>query len=80
MHVKLVYLQIWFTLGRDWIYKMFSLPFIHNVQKIQHLTNIFTVTNSLLVWKDVKKYLSIPNKSPIAVNPDLPTPIQNIGL
>lgn len=34
--------------------------------------------------KDVKKYLSIPNKlslkSPAVLNPDLLTPIQNIGL
>lgn len=37
-----------------------------------------------MVWRDVKKYLSIPNKlslkSPITLNPDFPTPIQNIGL
>lgn len=61
-----------------------SLPFINNVQKIQQLISVFTVTNTLLVWKDVKKYLSISNtwslKSPIALNPDFPTSIQNIGL
>jgi len=29
---------------------------------MESLTNIFTLTNSLLMWKDVKKYLAIPNK------------------
>lgn len=61
-----------------------ALPFVHNIQKIESLNNIFTVSNTLLVWKDVKKYLAIPNKlsfkSPIVLNPDLSPSVQNIGL
>lgn len=61
-----------------------TLPFIYNVHKIESVSNIFTVSNTLLAWKDILKYLNIPSipslKSPISFNPDLPPAIQNIGL
>lgn len=60
-----------------------TLPFIYNVHKLESVLSIFTVSNTLLAWKDVLKYLSIPLtlslKSPISLNPDLPPAIQSIG-
>jgi len=61
-----------------------TLPFIHSVHKIESVSNIYTVSNTLLAWEDILKYLNIHYtlslKSPISFNHDLPPAIQNIGL
>ena len=61
-----------------------SLPFINNIDKLNLLKNNIIVYNTLLVWRDVKKYLNISPvislRSPLALNPDLPAQIRSIGL
>lgn len=64
--------------------KLNSLPFINNIDQLNHLTNNIIVYNTLLVWRDVRKYLNIAPvislHSPLALNPDLPEQIRSIGL
>lgn len=61
-----------------------SLPFINNIDQLNSIKNNIIVYNTLLVWRDVKKYLnifsSISIHSPSALNPDLPLQIRGIGL
>ena len=61
-----------------------SLPFINNMDQLNHLKNNIIVYNTLLVWRDVKKHLNVPPVfplcSPLALNPDLPAQIKSIGL
>ena len=61
-----------------------SLPYINNIDQLNHLKNNTMVYNTLLVWRDVKKYLNISPAislwSPLTLNPDLPAQIRSIGL
>ena len=61
-----------------------SLPFINNIDQVNHLKNNIIIYNTLLARRDVKKYLNIAPAislcSPLALNPDLPAQIRSIGL
>uniref|UniRef100_A0A3Q3H395 Reverse transcriptase domain-containing protein n=2 Tax=Kryptolebias marmoratus TaxID=37003 RepID=A0A3Q3H395_KRYMA len=64
--------------------KLNSLFFISGIDQIPHLRSNFIVYNTLLAWRDVKKYLNISptlsSWSSLTLNPDLPAEIRNIGL
>ncbi|MEQ2212973.1 hypothetical protein XENOCAPTIV_007688 [Xenoophorus captivus] len=64
--------------------KLNSLFFISGIDQIAHLRNNFIVYNTLLAWRDVRKYLSISptlsSWSLLTLNPDLPAEIRSIGL
>lgn len=64
--------------------KLTFLPFINNIDWIKPLHDNMIIYNTLLAWRDVKKYLNIPFdisvRSPLVLNPDLPVQLRSIGL
>ena len=78
--------SLWLGLESQSCYprKLTSLPFINNIDHLNHLKNNIIVYNTLLVWRDARKYQNIPPvlsfRSPLALNPDLPAQIRSIGL
>lgn len=59
-------------------------PFVKNYTKIKQVSEHFTISNTLRVWRDIKIYLrisvSLSLSSPLSFNPDLPLTLQKIGL
>ena len=78
--------SLWLGLESLFCYprRLNSLPFINNIDQVNHLKNNIIIYNTLLARRDVKKYLNIAPAislcSPLALNPDLPAQIRSIGL
>ena len=77
-----------FWLGLESLYcypiRLNSLPFINNIEQLNNLKSNTVVYNTLLLWRDVKRYLNISPvisiQSPLALNHGLPAQIRSIGL
>lgn len=61
-----------------------SLLFINNIDQLKPLKNNSIVFNTLLVWRDIRRYLKIPSILsvwlPLSLDPDFPHQIRAIGL